>query len=131
VAGLEWAGRALPECARVLVAPGSAAEYLPEYAQVRVLFPAFPAVYNLSYDSAVTALVAGQYNGSIRGDLLALSVDAVFVTGRTTVQFPPFEPSAFEGSSDFSPVFLSGDAEIYAFLPGVSATGCPIPSGVG
>ncbi len=128
---LEWASSHMPSCARVFIAPGSAAQYLPEYAVVSVVFPAFPTIYNLSYVNAVSALVNGTYDGSIRADLLELSVDAVFVTGPTTVQFPALNPSAFQNSADFSVAFAAQDAEILSFLPGVHETGCAIPLGVG
>ena len=131
VDALAWSGANLPGCARVFVAPGSAAEYLPEYASVHVDFPAFPAVYNLSYTDALSALTAGTYNQSVRADLLSLGIDAVFVTARTTVQFPPLNASPLDRSSDFARAYESGDAVIFAFLPGVSETGCAVPLEVG
>lgn len=127
IEALQWSGANLPSCARVFVAPGSAAEYLPEYAVVPVVFPAFPAVYNLSYANALSSLVAGNYSSAVRADLLALGVIAVFVTGRTTSQFPPLNPAAFGDSPDFVLEFEAGDAQIYEFLPGTMATGCTIP----
>jgi len=120
---LRWAGSNLPSCARVLVAPGSAARYLPLFASVFVI-TLEPYLWNLSYNDAVEDLSAGVFDGSTQSDLLSIQATEVFVTGQTSVQFPPFVPSALENSSDFTTLFHVGDAYIFAFLPGLALTGC-------
>jgi len=124
-AALEWAGEHLPACTNVLVAPGSAAQYLPEYATVSVLFPAYPGSYNVSYGNVVRAFTEGTYNGTVRTELVEIQVNVVFVTGPTTSQFPPFNVTAFE-NSDFVPLFVDGDAHVYEFAPGATVTGCAV-----
>jgi hypothetical protein len=125
IAALEWAGGGLPGCSRVLVAPGSVAEYLPEYSSAQVVFPAFPSTYNLSYVTAIGSLTAGVYNGSVRADLVQLGVTEVFVTGQNTAEFPAIPPAPLEADSDFSIVFHVGDAFVFEFLTGVALAGCP------
>jgi hypothetical protein len=125
LAALEWAGGGgLPGCSRVLVAPGSAAEYLPEYGEAHVLFPAFPPSYNLSYVTAVAALTDGVYNSSVRADLVQLEVTEVFVTGPNSVEFPAFQSAPLLGSTDFSVVFHDDDAYVFEFLTGAATAGC-------
>jgi hypothetical protein len=124
ISALEWAGAHLPGCSRVLVAPGSAAQFLPEYAEVELIFPVFPTPINLSYHVVVTNLTDGTYNDETRSALLALDVTEIFVTGRTTTAFSPFEPAPLDASSDFQIVYEEQDAIVFAFLLGISSTGC-------
>jgi hypothetical protein len=126
VAALQWAGSTLPPCSRVLVAPGSAGQFLPEYATVGVVFPMNPVPTNASYVDAVAYLTHGQYSAQTRSDLLALSITEVFVTGPTSVSYPAFQAAAFQGSPDFVLEFESDDAMIFEFLPGVGSAGCNI-----
>jgi hypothetical protein len=121
---LQWAGDHLPPCSRVLVAPGSVAQYLPEYAQVQMVFPVFPPTVNQSYYSAVGNLIQGIYQNSTRGDLLSIGITSVFVTGRSSASYPPFQLSPLLTSPDFSLLIQQQDAAIFAFAPGVLASGC-------
>ena len=123
-AALEWVGAHLPDCSRVLVAPGSVAQYLPEYAHVQMVFPIFPPTVNLSYYVAVENFVQGVYLNSTRSDLVEIGVTTVFVTGQNSASYPPFQLQPFIRSSDFSLLFEQQDAAIFAFEPGVLASGC-------
>jgi hypothetical protein len=121
---LEWAGSHLPSCSSVLVAPGSAAQFLPEYAMIKLVFPVFPPPANLSYYIAVTDLTSGSYDASTRSALLSLGVTEVFITGETTNTFPPFNITPLRGSSDFMYLYGEQDAAMFAFEPGLVVTGC-------
>jgi hypothetical protein len=124
VNALEWAGNHLPSCSRVLAAPYSAAMFLNLYANVRLVFPAFPLSTNLSYYIAVANLTHGIYSNATRQALVQLGITEVFVTGQTSVSYPPFVEAPLKVSSDFTPQFLAGDAGIFLFDPGVASTGC-------
>ncbi len=124
LAALEWAGAHLPSCSRVLVAPGSAAQFLPEYAVVQLVYPVFPSPTNLTYHQLYDDFVSGEYPPSARAGLLLLGITEVFVTGPTTDAYPAFPTSPFLESSDFSVLFAEGDALIVSFSPGVAASGC-------
>jgi hypothetical protein len=125
LAALMWVGAHLPACSTVLAAPGSAAQFLPEFASVRVALPMNPVPTNGSYLAAISELTEGVYNSGTREALLALDVTEVFVTGQTSVSYPPIDPSPMESSPDFSMLYSSGDALVFAFAPGGSATACP------
>lgn len=124
VAALEWAGQHLPDCSRVLAAPYSAAMFLPLYADVRLVFPAYPLSVNLSYYVAVTDLTAGVYDPSTRDALVSLGVTEVVVTGMTSVSYPPLSAAPMNGSADFRALFQEGDASIFLFAPGATLAGC-------
>ena len=124
VSALEWAGAHLPSCARVLVAPGSVARYLPEYASVHLLSTE-AYQWNRSYHGAVTDLSDGVYTASTRADLLQITVTDVFVTGQTSVTFPPFQPGPLESSPDFVLLHQENDAYIFSFGAGAAAAACP------
>lgn len=124
IAALQWAGARLPPCSTVLVAPGSAAQYLPEFATLHVDFPSFPAPYNGSYWVAVNGLTAGIYDPSVRAALLSLGITEVFVTGQTTPEFGAFSPLPMEQSSDFTMLYNDSDAYIFAFAPGEAGSAC-------
>ncbi|MGA7922393.1 MAG: hypothetical protein WCA77_00230 [Thermoplasmata archaeon] len=121
---LGWAGSHLPACSSILIAPGSAAQFLPAYGTFKVDYPMNPAPRNLSYFVAVTNLTDGSYTAMTRSALLNLGITQVFVTAASTKLNPPFELPPIEHSSDFSPLFTSGDAGVFAFLPGQALTGC-------
>ena len=124
IAALEWAGGHLPDCSRVLVAPGSAAQYLPEFAKVGLVFPTFPPTVNESYYQAVQDLIVGNYSGGTRADLLAIGATEVFVTGQTQTAYAPFRLAPLLVSPDFTLLTEYGDAAILAFEPGVASAGC-------
>jgi hypothetical protein len=121
---LEWVGAHLPSCSRVLAAPGSAAQFLPEYANVHLVYPMNPQPVNLSYAIVVENLTGGVYSSITRSDLLLLDVTEVFVTGQSSVSYPPFLLSPLVESTDFRAVFQDGDAAVLNFLPGSSAFAC-------
>ena len=124
VDALEWAGGHLPGCSRVLMAPGSAAQFLPEYSDARVVYPAFPYPTNLSYYVAVSNLTAGVYVEATRTALLQLGVTDVFVTGQTADTELPFLPGPLLHSSDFRLAFQEQDALVFEFLPEIASTAC-------
>lgn len=121
---LAWAGSHLPACSSILIAPGSAAQFLPAYGTFRVVYPMNPAPRNLSYFIAVEDLSSGVYSGGTRSALLSLGITDVFVTGASTRLNLPFQMAPLRGSSDFTPLVVSGDAAIFAFVPGEVSTGC-------
>jgi hypothetical protein len=121
---LEWSGGHLPSCARVLAAPGTAAMFLPLYADVTLDFPMLPVPVNLSYVTAVGDLIHGSYTPATRADLLELGITVVFVTAQNSVSYLPIDPAPLESSSDFSLLYASGDAQIFGFVPGESVTEC-------
>ncbi|MFY9717294.1 MAG: hypothetical protein WAK40_05100 [Thermoplasmata archaeon] len=122
---LAWAGAHLPDCSRVLVAPGSAAEFLPEYSASHLVFPVLPLSVNGSYARAIDDLTRGVYSTDTRAALLALNISEVFVTGQTSVSYPPLRMGALTGSPDFSELYRSGDAGVFLFLPGSAPVDCP------
>jgi hypothetical protein len=124
ISALQWAGNHLATCSIVLVAPGSVGQYLPEYADVGIVFPAFPTPVNLSYYLVVQDFQNGVYTNATRAHMLELGVTEVFVSGQTTVTFPPFLVAPLERSSDFSLLFASEDAAVFEFLPGALSASC-------
>ncbi|MCI4336819.1 MAG: hypothetical protein L3K17_06455 [Thermoplasmata archaeon] len=113
---LAWAASHLPAGSRVLVAPGSAAEFLPAYdPQLAILFPMIGPSWttNASY-LAVRALLA---NGTLGmagvSDLGVLGVQYIAVTGNDTILFPAFSTAPFLGNPA-SPL-LYENAETYLF----------------
>lgn len=125
VQGLEWAGAHLPACSGLLVAPGSAAQFLPGYGQFRVVFPMLPFPVNLSYQLALNDLSNGVYDSQVRSALLFLNITEVFVTGDTFPGYPAFQSQAMTGSADFHALFVLGDVAVFEFLPGTTEMGCP------
>jgi hypothetical protein len=124
MAALSWAKANLPTCSEVFVAPGSAAQFLPSYADVRLVFPMDPSPWNGSYTYAFTNMTYGNYTQEVKMDLLELNVTEVFVTGQTNMLWKPILPAPLEGSSDFQVLFHDQDAYVFEFMPAVKATGC-------
>jgi hypothetical protein len=107
----------LPDGSRVLVAPGSAAEFLPGYNPALVILyplaPGFPWV-NSTYRALVPQLVNGTLNATGMEDLAILAVDYVAVTQANSVLFPAFSPAPFVADpTAFHPVFEQGDAYLF------------------
>jgi len=125
VEAMEWVGLHLPGCSRILVAPGSAGQFLPEFATIQILLPMNPVPTNSSYLTAVSDLTSGQYTSQTRGALLDLSATEVFVTGQTSVSFPAIPAASLLASPDFALLYGLGDAAVFDFLPGANLTGCP------
>ncbi|MCI4365514.1 MAG: hypothetical protein L3K10_05580 [Thermoplasmata archaeon] len=126
---LAYAGSHLPGGARVLVAPGSAGEFLPAYApNARVLYPMFPGWTraNASYILVVRELTNGTLDLDGYAALRNLEVEYLVVTQANTVLWPPFSPAPLLAEpSWFSPVFHEGDAYLFA----VTAHGPPMTGG--
>jgi hypothetical protein len=124
VAALTWAGQVLPACSVVLVAPGSAGQFLPVFARVHLDFPMMPLSVNRSYNVSVWDLIQGVYLPNTRAAMLSLGITEVFVSGRTSVSYLPLDPTPLESSPDFSAFFHQGDAYVFGFLPEIQASGC-------
>ncbi len=114
---LDWCGTHLPAGSRVLVAPGSAAEFVPGYAPRLVLFYPMMANYafaNASYALAVGELTHGRLDAAGQAALADLAVGWILVTQNNSVLYPPFAPAPLLGDPGAFPVaFHQGDA--YAF----------------
>ncbi len=124
VEALEWAGANLPTCSRVLIAPGSVGQYLPEFATLTVVYPMFPVSANLSYTLVVAALVAGNYSTAVHNRLVGLGITEVFVSGQNSVSYLPFQLGPLLASPDFEVLDRSGDVTILEFLPATTGSGC-------
>jgi hypothetical protein len=114
---LAYAGEHLPSGSRVLVAPGSSAEFLPGYAtSIVLLYPMEPGLpyVNASYALLVRELTNGTLDAQGQGALTALDVGYVAVTGANTVLWPPFSAAPLLGNaSEFVPLFHEGDAYLF------------------
>jgi hypothetical protein len=123
VAALEWSA-GLPSCSKVLVAPGSAGQFLPAYSHAQLLYPMYPPPQSGPYQRAVANLTYGNLTAPVLSDLSALGVTVVFVTGQTNVLYPPFDPYPMLYSGDFSVLFHQEDAYLFQYGPGAAASGC-------
>jgi hypothetical protein len=115
---LEYAGAHLPSGARVLIAPGSAADFLPGYAANLVLLypliPGWPWV-NSSYHLLVSELSNATLDGRGLQALAALDVGFIVVTGNSTTLWPAFSPAPLLADPGAFPlVFHEGDAYLFA-----------------
>jgi len=112
---LTWAGTNLPAGARVLVAPGSAAGFLPGYAPGAVVL--FPMARGLSVNASYALVVGELTNGTLDADgegaMAALSVGYVAVTAANSILYPPFYPEPLLGNPGYVPVFHEGDAYLF------------------
>ena len=126
LAALTWAGEHLPPCSRVLVAPGSVGQYLPEFVAVSVVYPVFPAPENLSYALVVQDLDSGTYTEETHEELLQLGITEVFVSGQNSVTYLPFQLAPLLSSPDFDPLEAVGDVTILEFVPGSSIADCSV-----
>lgn len=125
---LACAGANLPAGSRVLVAPGSAAEFLPGYApDITLLYPLVPNWQweNGSYRLVVAQLSNGTLDAQGSSALRALHVGFVAVTQNNTVLWPAFSPLPFlRDPSAYPEVFRSGDAYLFSTTPGAVAFPC-------
>jgi hypothetical protein len=124
VVAMQWIAGNLPRCSAVLVAPGSAGQFLPEFAVVRIIFPMNPVPVNNSYRVVVSDLIGGRYTAATRDALLSLGVTEILVTGQSSVSYAPFSASPLEASPDFGRTFAQGDASVFSFGAGVNASQC-------
>ncbi|HXQ48573.1 MAG TPA: hypothetical protein VN842_02175 [Thermoplasmata archaeon] len=116
---LAYAGAHLPSGARVLVAPGSAGEFLPAYDPTAVLlYPMLPGwtQLNSSYSLLVSELTNATLN--IRGvfALHVLDVEFIIVTQANTILWPAFSATALLRGG-FSVLFAEGDAYLFELPP--------------
>jgi hypothetical protein len=111
---LAWAAHGLPTGARVLVAPGSAAQFLPGYANVQLVYPVQRIAQNASYVDLDRQLVLGHLNATAYQELGWLGIQYIVVTGNTTNLWAPFSPAALSGPR-FSLVFQQEDAYVFAY----------------
>ncbi|HTP56544.1 MAG TPA: hypothetical protein VML53_07815 [Thermoplasmata archaeon] len=123
---LACGGAHLPAGSRVLVAPGSAAEFLPGYApHITLLYPLEPGWpwANLSYRIVVRELSNGTLDPAWFD---SLHVNFVAVTGNNTVLWPAFWPNPFlRDPGAFAEVFHAGDAYLFS----TDAAAPPFPCG--
>ena len=118
---LHYAGAHLPSGARVLVAPGSAAEFLPGYApDLVLLYPLVPGWMwlNSSYRLVVSELTNATLNATGLAALTALDVQYVVVTGNNTLLWRPFSPAPLLAAPNTFPLLWNeGDAYLFARVP--------------
>jgi hypothetical protein len=113
-----YAGSHLPSGARVLVAPGSAGQFLPGYCPDLVLLypmvPGWPTV-NASYERLVRDLPNGTLDPLDVQALAQLNVGYIVVTGNSTDLWPAFSPRPFASDSlSYPELFHEGDAYLFA-----------------
>jgi hypothetical protein len=120
--------------ARVLVAPGSAAEFLPGYVRgIVLLYPMEPgwSRANASYSIVVRELSNGTLDATGLSALAALAVDFVVVTGNSTVLWPalwaePLRAAEVNGTLTFPVVWHQADAWVFdAQACRTGSAGCP------
>jgi hypothetical protein len=115
---LDYAGNHLPNGARVLVAPGSAGEFLPGYcSDITLLYPMVPGweTANASYELLVRDLPNGTLLPADERALAVLDVGYVVVTQNNTRLWPAFSPRPFLANPGSYPVlFHEEDAYLFA-----------------
>jgi len=121
---LEWASVHLPSCSAVFVAPGSVGQFLPEYAEVHLVYQMTPSPWDRSYYVAFDNLSSGVYDAGTRLALVGLGVTEVFVSGATTPHYLPIDPGALENVTDFRELTQAGDASLFQFLAGNASASC-------
>lgn len=128
---LAWVANHIPSCSGVLVAPGSAAEYLPSWnPNLRVIFPMDPAPVNLSYSIVVSDLSHGYLNKTTLSALASLQVTEIVATGQSNILWRPFQTPELYGSQSFQLLFRDQDASVFGFLPDIASMGCfPVAAG--
>jgi len=115
---LTWASSHLPDGARVLVAPGSAAEFLVAYdPSLRLLYPMVVGFEypNATYRDLNDELTNGTLAPNGSSDLRTLAVQYIAVTGMNTVLGNPYSPAPFLAEpAVFRLLYESGDAYVFA-----------------
>jgi len=115
---LDFAGSHLPTGARVLVAPGSAGQFLPGYcSDIVLLYPMVPGwtTVNASYELLVRNLPNATLGAAGVSALTTLRVGYVVVTGNSTVLWWAFSPVPFLADPVAYPVlFHEDDAYLFA-----------------
>jgi hypothetical protein len=113
---LQYAAGHIPDGSRVLVAPGSAAEFLPVFdPELVLLYPMVPNFRNVnaSYGLLVQELTNATLDANGRAALAELNVSFVAVTGASSTLFAPFDPQPLEEDSELSVAFQQGDAWLF------------------
>jgi len=118
---LAYASSHIAEGARVLVAPGSAGEFLPGYVRgIVLLYPMAPGwrVGNTSYTVVLRELTNGTLDPAGLRALASLDLDLIVVTGNNTVLWPAFWASPLlnaevNSTRTFPYVFHEQDAWIF------------------
>jgi hypothetical protein len=128
---LSYAGANLPPGARVLLAPGSAAQFLPGYApDLVLLYPMVPGWewLNRSYTVVVGQLTNATLNATGLAALATLDVQYIVVTGTNTVLWPAFSAAPLLADpSTFPELWHEGDAYLFERDP-AGAPPPPLPS---
>jgi hypothetical protein len=118
---LSYAGTHLPAGARVLIAPGSAAGFLPGYApNVVLLYPLVPGWewLNSSYRVVVSQLTNASLNSSGLAALGSLNVGFIVVTGNSTILWPAFSAAPLlSDPGNFTLLWNEGDAYLFERIP--------------
>jgi hypothetical protein len=114
---LAFSGANLPHGARVLIAPGSAAGFLPGYApDIVLLYPLIPnwEWVNQSYHVLVSQLTNATLNSTGLSALAALNVEYIVVTAANTVLWLPFSAAPMlSDPSAFPLLYHEGDAYLF------------------
>jgi len=109
---LEFAANHLPGAARVLVAPGSAGQFLSGYcSNIVLLYPMVPgwSTVNASYELLVHDLPNATFTGPDERALAVLNVGYVVVTANNTMLWPAFSPRPFLADPARYPVLFHED----------------------
>jgi hypothetical protein len=116
----EYASAHLPSGARVLVAPGSAGQFLPGYcSDIVLLYPMVPSwtTVNASYERLVRDLPNATLAPADVKALADLRVDYVVVTGNSTTLWPAFSPRPFlSNPAAYERLFAEDDAYLFAVV---------------
>ncbi len=117
---LAFSGSYLPPGARVLVAPGSAGQFLPGYcSDIVLLYPMVPGwpTVNASYERLVHDLSNGTLGPADTRALSTLEVQYIVVTGNSTILWPAFSARPLLADPAAYPkIFAEGDAYLFGVL---------------
>jgi len=114
---LSYSGAHLPSGARVLVAPGSAGEFLPAYDPTAVLlYPMLPGwtELNASYTLLVSELTNATLPANGIAALRVLNVQFIIVTESNSVLWPAFSPAPLLFDNEFPRLFQEGGALLFS-----------------
>jgi hypothetical protein len=120
---LTFAGAHLPSGARVLVAPGSAGEFLPAYDPSAVLlYPMLPGwtQLNASYSLLLSELTNATLPANGLAALAVLGVQFIIVTQANSILWPAFSPTPLVSDHSFPLLFQDGPAFLFA-VPGATS----------
>jgi hypothetical protein len=114
---LSFSGSYLPAGSRVLVAPGSAGQFLPGYCpNIVLLYPMIPGwrSVNASYELLVRDLPNGTLDVADTQAIATLAVEYIVVTGNSTTLWPAFSPRPFLADpGGYALIFVEGDAYLF------------------